>query len=249
MGCWKRYLLSRKVTNKARWAFENLLPPIVSDARWFNKILAYLTYGDLPFDLDFKERAPFMTQQEFVAAYEALGTGINRPYDSTRRQRKFLIDMTCGPHVLEVGCGDGQLALEIASRGFQVWGCDVCSHPLVVAQQRAAKVGICAKFVAADVTLLPWKDNFFDSVVTAHTLEHIINLSAAMAEVRRVAKRRIVIVVPCQRYKRYTIDYHLNFFPTEAQLRSQLGLANAHVRKIDGDWGIAADLHAESVSP
>jgi ubiquinone/menaquinone biosynthesis C-methylase UbiE len=45
-----------------------------------------------------------------------------------------------------------------------------------------------AKFIAADVMHLPWKDSFFDSVVTAHTLEHIINLAAAMAEIRRGRK-------------------------------------------------------------
>jgi ubiquinone/menaquinone biosynthesis C-methylase UbiE len=122
---------------------------------------------------------------------------------------------------------------------------------LVLVQQAASKTGMSAKFITSDIGHLPWRDGFFDSVVTARTLEHVTDLAAAehvtdlaaaMREIRRVAKRRIVIVVPCQKYKRYTIDYHLHFFPTSAQLRTQLGLANAHVRKIDGDWGIVADL-------
>src|SRR4029450_11590333 len=242
MSLWRRYLLSRKVTNKARWVIDNLLPPIVSDARWFNGILAHLTYGRLPFDLDFKEHAFFMTQHDFRAAYEAIGTGINRPSDTTGGQREFLMAMARGPNVLEVGCGTGQLALEMAHRGLQVWACDMNRFSLVLVQQEASKTGMSAKFITSDIGYLPWRDGFFDSVVTAHTLEHVTDLAAAMREIRRVAKRRIVIVVPCQKYKRYTIDYHLHFFPTAAQLRTQLGLSNgAHVRKIDGDWGTVAD--------
>jgi 2-polyprenyl-3-methyl-5-hydroxy-6-metoxy-1,4-benzoquinol methylase len=74
-----------------------------------------------------------MTQQEFIAAYEALGAGINRSYDSTERQREFILDMVYGPCVLEVGCGDGRMAFEIARQGFRVWGCDVISSSLVLA--------------------------------------------------------------------------------------------------------------------
>jgi 2-polyprenyl-3-methyl-5-hydroxy-6-metoxy-1,4-benzoquinol methylase len=245
MSLWRRYLLSRRVTNKARWVIDNFLPPIVSDARWFNRILSHVTYGRLPFDLDFKERAFFMTPQDFRAAYEALGVGMGRPSDTTERQRQFLLAMARGPDVLEVGCGSGQLALEMARRGLRVWACDLSRSPLALVQQQAARMGIGATFIASDIVRLPWKDRSFDSVVTSHTLEHVGDLAAAMREIRRVARHRLVIVVPCQKYKRYTIDYHLHFFPTEAQLRYQLGLTNAHVYKIDGDWGIVAELGSE----
>jgi 2-polyprenyl-3-methyl-5-hydroxy-6-metoxy-1,4-benzoquinol methylase len=245
MSLWRRYLLSRKVTNKARWVIDNLLPPIVSDARWFNRILAYVTYGRLPFDLDFKERAFFMTEQEFRAAYAAVGLGVDRQSDATEGQREFLIAMARGPNVLEVGCGNGELALEMARRGFRICACDMSVFSLALVEQRTAKMGLWVKFIASDIGRLPWKDKSFDSVVTSHTLEHVGDLASAMREIRRVAKHRIAIVVPCQKYKRYTIDYHLHFFPTEAQLRHQLGLTHAHVYKIDGDWGIVAELGRE----
>jgi 2-polyprenyl-3-methyl-5-hydroxy-6-metoxy-1,4-benzoquinol methylase len=245
MSLWRQYLLSRRVTNKARWMIDNLLPPIVSDARWFNRILARVTYGRLPFDLDFKERAFFMTERDFRASYAAVGLGVDRQSDATEGQKEFLIAMARGPDVLEVGCGNGQLALDLARRGFRVCGCDMSRLALALVQQKTAKMGIPAKFIASDIARLPWKDKSFDSVVTSHTLEHVGDLAAAMREIRRIAKHRIVIVVPCQKYKRYTIDYHLHFFATEAQLRHQLGLINAHVYKIDGDWGIVADLGRE----
>jgi ubiquinone/menaquinone biosynthesis C-methylase UbiE len=245
MSLWRRYLLSRKVTNKARWVIDNLLPPIISDSRWFNRILAKITYGRLPFDLDFKERAFFMSQQDFRAAYAAVGLGVDRQSDATRGQTEFLIAMARGPDVLEVGCGNGQLALDLARCGFRVCGCDMNRFSFALVQHKAAKMEIRAQFIASDIVRLPWKDKSFDSVVTSHTLEHVGDLAAAMREIRRIAKHRIVIVVPCQKYKRYTIDYHLHFFPTEAQLRHQLGLTSAHVYKIDGDWGIVAEVGKE----
>jgi len=45
-------------------------------------------------------------------------------------------------------------------------------------------------------------------------------------------------VVPRQRYYRYTVDYHLHFFPSAAPLEHLLG---GHARDIDGDWFVVAE--------
>jgi hypothetical protein len=52
-------------------------------------------------------------------------------------------------------------------------------------------------------------------------------------ELRRVGAQRLIIVVPRQRYYRYTIDYHLHFFPFAAPLAH---LVSGNVRAVDGDW-------------
>lgn len=38
-------------------------------------------------------------------------------------------------------------------------------------------------------------------------------MNTALAELRRVAKRRLIIVVPKQRNYKYTFELHINFFP------------------------------------
>jgi hypothetical protein len=73
--------------------------------------------------------------------------------------------------------------------------------------------------------------------VCSHTLEHIPDLWRAAAELRRVA-RRVVVVVPRQRYYRYTFDYHLHFFPSAAPLVHLLG---GQARLVDGDWFVVSD--------
>lgn len=50
--------------------------------------------------------------------------------------------------------------------------------------------------VGGDVTRLDFPDGFFDCVLCAEVLEHVADLEAACREIRRVARRDIVIGVP-----------------------------------------------------
>src|SRR3546814_21159083 len=56
-------------------------------------------------------------------------------------------------------------------------------------------------------------DGAFDTVICTHVLEHILDLRGALAELRRVARRRVIIVVPQEREYRFTFNPHLHFFP------------------------------------
>ena len=115
------WLRSRRVTNRVRWAIDNLLPPVVSDARWFNQLLVKAMYGGRPFDLDFKEKALTMTAAELAAYYNR--SAEHDPYretDTTPGQMAWVMDYAVGPRVLEVGCGNGVLASGLARRGLSV---------------------------------------------------------------------------------------------------------------------------------
>jgi len=69
------------------------------------------------------------------------------------------------------------------------------------------------KFVEGDILHIPFKDKYFDVVVSAHTLEHVIRIQDAISELRRVTKNTLIIIVPCQREYKYTLDTHVHFFP------------------------------------
>lgn len=56
-----------------------------------------------------------------------------------------------GPRVLDVGCGTGQTALFLASRGHDVTGIDAAPAAIDVAKARAAERGLDVCFRAADV--------------------------------------------------------------------------------------------------
>jgi ubiquinone/menaquinone biosynthesis C-methylase UbiE len=69
------------------------------------------------------------------------------------------------------------------------------------------------KFVEAPVESLPFEDNAFDTVICTHVLEHILDIGKAITELRRIAARRLIIVVPLEREHVYTFNPHFHFFP------------------------------------
>lgn len=260
-------LRDRRVTQVVRRVLDDFLPPVVREWRPLNRFLATRFHGPA-FDLDFKERAFGMSPREIAAAYAALDTGGARYRDSdTTPAQIAAIASAARGRVLEVGCGNGAVAAALC-QAHAVVAVDVTvgsaretqrraavAAPSPVAAARAtlsatsgfgnagsrAPVGSAGSAVVAVAGLpaLPFRDLSFDTVVCAHTLEHIPDLFGAAAELRRVA-RRVIVVVPRQRYYRYTVDYHLHFFPSAAPLLHLFdGTATATV--IDGDWVLVAE--------
>lgn len=130
--------------------------------------------------------------------------------------------------VLEVGCGRGFLARKLV-KSNAVTGCDI----IISDQLKNEDSGVT--YVEANIEKLPFKDNSFDFVVTTHTLEHVQDLPVAVAELRRVAKKGLIIVVPRQRPYKYTFSLHTQFFPYKWSLESAFGTKNATIKKL-GDW-------------
>jgi ubiquinone/menaquinone biosynthesis C-methylase UbiE len=92
-----------------------------------------------------------------------------------------------GAQVLDLGAGDGaagQAALAAGAR--QVVAADLSAAMLrrgAVAAQHGAPM---AHPVAADATALPFRDRSFDVVLAAFCFNHLANLTAGLAEARRV---------------------------------------------------------------
>jgi ubiquinone/menaquinone biosynthesis C-methylase UbiE len=225
-------LFDRRLTIPVRRLLDEWLPPVVREWRPLNKVLARIVHGPR-FDLDFKERAFRMSDREIAEAYDDLAQGGARFRDSdtTPAQLDAIVAASHG-RVLEVGCGNGAVAARLAGAGHPVVAVDVTLGSAAATRDRAS-----CPVALAGLPDLPFSDRAFDTVVCSHTLEHIPDLWRAAAELRRVA-RRVVVVVPCQRYYRYTVDYHLHFFPTAAPLERLLG---GSARLVDGDWLVVAD--------
>jgi ubiquinone/menaquinone biosynthesis C-methylase UbiE len=87
-------------------------------------------------------------------------------------------------YVLDLGCGDGQIARALAENGAEVLGVDPTQLHIDIATQR----GGGPQYVLGGATDIPAPDNFFDAVVACLVFEHIDQLEEAMAEVARVLK-------------------------------------------------------------
>jgi ubiquinone/menaquinone biosynthesis C-methylase UbiE len=104
-----------------------------------------------------------------------------------RAQRKRvieLLDPQPGWRVLDVGCGPGQLARELAaavgSRGH-VCGADVSEHMLELAGDEVELVHVSG-------TKLPFADGAFDAAVATQVYEFVEQLTEALSELHRVLR-------------------------------------------------------------
>lgn len=225
--------MNRTITNSIRYVMDNLMPPAIRDTRWFMYPFFYIWFKGKKVRLymDFKDIAYGLTEDEFSDVYRNLDClAYDRPTDMNMPSVKYLVSMLdpAGKTLLDVGCGRGFLLNYISEHtGLQTTGCDLYSK-VDTLKASAYKQGTIYK--------LPFEDNAFDIVTCSHTIEHLRNVPDAIKELKRVAKKQLIIVTPRQRYYFYTMDLHLNFYPIAAYLQKAIEINNNICKDIQGDW-------------
>jgi ubiquinone/menaquinone biosynthesis C-methylase UbiE len=130
------------------------------------------------------------------SAYDAIADW----YDESIRQGSLLHETVVpalfdlmgdvqGQQVCDLGCGQGTLARETATRGAAVVGIDISERLLGIARQQEneERLGIAyRRDDAQHLTTVP--DEAFDGVVCCMALMDIPNLDATLCAVRRVLK-------------------------------------------------------------
>ncbi len=97
------------------------------------------------FDEDYLRTLPFLTPQ------------------ATQSEAEFVIDamgLSPGAQVLDVGCGYGRHAMELAARGFHVVGLDLSTPLLVRGGEEAQRRGLEINFVRGDMRELDFDAQF-----------------------------------------------------------------------------------------
>ncbi len=88
-----------------------------------------------------------------------------------------------GTHrVLDIGCGEGQIARRLTALGAQVFGVDPTVAQITMAQRR----GGGPAYARALAEALPYPDRSFDAAVICLVLEHIVDFEPVIAEAGRV---------------------------------------------------------------
>jgi ubiquinone/menaquinone biosynthesis C-methylase UbiE len=85
--------------------------------------------------------------------------------------------------VLDLGCGDGRLTLELRGRG--VVGADVSRVALDRARRRLQEHDVELVELTPGA-VMPFDDGAFDLVLVAETVEHVVDVQALLKEAHRV---------------------------------------------------------------
>ena len=85
-----------------------------------------------------------------------------------------------GKRILDLGCGKGRFARRLSQRGAEVYGLDLSSSMIAKAS------GIPR--VKGSARRLPFRAEAFDAVIAVEVFEHLLDLSEAIREARRVLR-------------------------------------------------------------
>src|SRR6266511_426475 len=89
-----------------------------------------------------------------------------------------------GRATLEIGCGEGRVARDLAARGHRVTGID--ASPTLLDAARAADPN--GEYVLADAASLPFTDESFDLAGAYNSLQVVDDMAAAVREAGRVLR-------------------------------------------------------------
>jgi 2-polyprenyl-6-hydroxyphenyl methylase/3-demethylubiquinone-9 3-methyltransferase len=195
------------------------------------------------------------------ALWQRLPEGLE-PSDFALRSRFLLAQVQAGARVLDVGCGEGRFAAELARAGAGVVGIDVAEEPLRRARARHPELDL--RLVDGEgVWELP--DASFDVVWAGEVIEHVADTAAWLSEVRRVlcSGGRLLMSTPAhgpllrvrlalsgRAFARHfdPLGEHLRFYTrdTLAQLIAEFGFEQVSVGGAGGRPGARALLLAQA---
>ena len=145
----------------------------------------------------------------------AMTAGLHHAWRKRAADRAVL---AAGDSALDVCCGTGDLALELARRvgpEGEVVGCDFSEPMLELARRKAAEQGASqVRFEWADALRLPYEEGSFDAVTVGFGLRNLADLDRGLEEMARVLKpggRLVILEITQPRRPPLSLFYSLWF--------------------------------------
>ena len=115
-----------------------------------------------------------------------------------RRVSAILKDILANPDadILDIACGTGDLAIELASKGnAAVTGTDFCRPMLKFVKEKIDAANRTIPLVEADAMELPFPSESFDALTIAFGLRNLPNVENGLAELLRILRPKGKLVV------------------------------------------------------
>jgi ubiquinone/menaquinone biosynthesis C-methylase UbiE len=143
-----------------------------------------------------------------AAAYDRwYATPLGQLVDRVEKAAIFaLLPDLYGRRVLEVGCGTGNISLELARRGARVVGLDVSGPMLAAAQHQARQQEVPLAWVRGGAAALPFLQQSFDGVIAILALDFISDRPGVVREMVRVLRPGgFLLLALLNRYSLWTL--------------------------------------------
>ncbi len=201
--------MKREHTNIIRLILEDCIPPAVRDLSLLNRLFSWLSGIDLKKCRQLRESIPTLTPEQLNDFYKDFPR-IQDQTDNSQQCIKQIIDNVTGRTVCDIGCGTGHLLSCVSKLDAieTLVGVDFSEHPEWKSQEKI-------EFLKHDIFNLPFEGGRFDTVISTHTLEHVLDIPAAIQELRRICSQRLIIVVPRERESIWSFNPHFHYFPYE----------------------------------
>jgi len=227
--------MNRRLTNLIRFFMDDCLPPIIRDSKIFMYPFFWYAYRgkNISKVMDFKKNVYSFSLKEYEHFYNNLDTiSRHRLTDLNQKSLELILKNVSQnvQNMIDVGCGNGYLLKKIKQNfpHVSLFGFDV----------KDSELNEAYAYQKGRIENLPYADKSFDMVTCSHVLEHILDFRLALKELKRITRKKLIIVIPRQRYFYYTLDEHVNFYPhAEKLVHDMVGAhENYTVENIHGDW-------------
>jgi 2-polyprenyl-3-methyl-5-hydroxy-6-metoxy-1,4-benzoquinol methylase len=171
-------------------------------------------------------------------------------------------ELSAPARVLDLGCGDGYFAAQLADAGAVVLAADVSAEALRRARSRHPQLQLQQLDAGA---AWPLADASFDLVWAGEVIEHVVETAAWLSEVRRVLRPRgaLVLTTPAhgrvamfalalsqRRFDRHfdPLSDHVRFYSARSlrRLLGEFGFGDVALRGVGGTPGARHTLLASA---
>jgi len=108
--------------------------------------------------------------------------------------------------VIDVGCGAGNIALEMARQGANVTGIDLCQESIRIAnlskKNSQASIKGSLNYSVANINKVNWPDNSLDAIVLVSTIHHLPEVDKFISRVYKSLKQTGCLLI----FDHYIID-------------------------------------------
>lgn len=140
---------------------------------------------------------------------------------------KKLIKAKKGDRLLDIGCGSGYSLNQLKDKFKEKMGIDISPESLKMAKKYTQ-----AKLIKGNAAKLPFRNNYFDWIISLDAFEHIKDNNKAIKEVYRTLKQKgfFIIYVPCKEgvlaKTRFAGLFHNSCYLKDYHLYSKKSLEN-----------------------